>query len=139
VRDSIHNLRSQERTILLCTHNLVEAEELADQIAIIRRGKIIFFGSPRNIKHQLLGPVEYQAQLAGPLNGRQPELPEGITLVAAGGDWLRFRIVHPDTNNPRLLRQLLADQLEVVTFSELERSLEQAYLQAVSSPDEELP
>jgi len=36
VRDSIRALRSSERTIILCTHNLAEAEELADQIAIIR-------------------------------------------------------------------------------------------------------
>ena len=41
VRDAIHELRSANRTIVICTHNLAEAEELADQIAIIRRGQII--------------------------------------------------------------------------------------------------
>ena len=39
VRDAIHRLRNSQRTILLCTHNLTEAESLADQIAIIRKGK----------------------------------------------------------------------------------------------------
>ncbi len=34
VRDEIQGLRTSERTIILCTHNLTEAEELADQIAI---------------------------------------------------------------------------------------------------------
>ena len=38
VRDAIISLRAQGRTILLCTHNLPEAEMLADRIAIVRRG-----------------------------------------------------------------------------------------------------
>ena len=39
VRDSIRELRSARRSIVICTHNLAEAEELADHIAIIRQGK----------------------------------------------------------------------------------------------------
>ncbi|HZU87171.1 MAG TPA: ABC transporter ATP-binding protein [Anaerolineaceae bacterium] len=131
VRDAIHRLRSEERTILLCTHNLVEAEELADEIAIIRRGKIILKDTPRNVKEHLLGPVEFKAQFAQPLNGRKLEFPQGVTLLEAGKDWLRFQITNPEVDNPRLLRYLLDSQLDVITFSELERSLEQAYLQAV--------
>ena len=34
VRDAIKDLRSAERAIVICTHNLAEAEELADNIAI---------------------------------------------------------------------------------------------------------
>jgi ABC-2 type transport system ATP-binding protein len=34
VRDAIKNLKASHRTILLCTHNLAEAEQLADQIAL---------------------------------------------------------------------------------------------------------
>ena len=38
VRNAIKTLRSEERAIIVCTHNLAEAEELADKIAIIRAG-----------------------------------------------------------------------------------------------------
>ncbi len=55
VRDAIHELRDSHRTILLCTHNLSEAEILADQIAIIRRGKIIYQGEIKQLKRELLG------------------------------------------------------------------------------------
>ena len=41
VRDAIATLRGSGHTIILCTHNLYEAETLADHIAIIRRGKLI--------------------------------------------------------------------------------------------------
>lgn len=137
VRDAIHRLRSEDRTILLCTHNLAEAEELADEIAIIRRGKIILKDTPRNVKEYLLGPVEFQAQLAAPLDERRFEFPEGVTLLEMGENWLRFQIAKPETTNPRLLRYLLENQVEVVTFRELEHSLEQAYLQAVSQRNRE--
>ena len=94
VRDSIANLRSDKRTIVICTHNLVEAEELADQIAIIRRGKIIAKGSPSSLKQTLLGPDEYILQLAVPLNGI-PELPTNMEITSQGRDWIRYRRIHP--------------------------------------------
>ena len=74
---SIKGLQSDERTILLCTHNLTEAEELADQLAIIRRGKIIFNGKVEELKDQQLGAAEYVANLSGELDGWNGELPEG--------------------------------------------------------------
>jgi ABC-2 type transport system ATP-binding protein len=47
--DLIRKLRSEGRTIFLTTHYLDEAQQLADRIAIINRGKIIATGSPREI------------------------------------------------------------------------------------------
>ena len=136
VRDSIHTLRSTGRTILLCTHNLAEAEELADQVAIIRRGKIILYDHLDKIKQQLLGPVEYEVRLADPLIGWQPNLPAGVDMRERGEDWIRFRVADPKHTNPQLLRQLLADQLAVVSFQEVPRSLEKAFLNAVGLPQE---
>lgn len=136
VRNSIQSLRAGGRTILLCTHNLAEAEELADQVAIIRLGKIILNDRLPNIKQQLLGPVEYEARLACPLNGWRPNLPAGVELREQGEDWLRFRVGDPTLNNPGLLRQLIADQLAIISFHEVPRSLEQAFLSAVGMPQE---
>lgn len=131
VRDSIRELRSAGRTILLCTHNLAEAELLADKVAIIRQGCIIMNDTLENVKHQLLGPIEYEAQLASPLNGWLPALPEGVELRARGEDWLRFRVQDPHSRNPYLLRKLIEDGLSLVSFHEVPRSLENAFLNAV--------
>jgi ABC-2 type transport system ATP-binding protein len=131
VRDSICNLRSAQRTLLMCTHNLSEAELLADQIAIIRRGKIILNDSPANIKRILLGPDEYEAQLAGSVNGTVGEWPEGVVLTGQGENWLRFQVDDPEATNPLLLQRLLELKFPVVSFHPVARSLEDAYLQAV--------
>ena len=132
VRDAILSLRSKERAILLCTHNLVEAEELAANVAIIRHGRILMCDAPARLKSALLGPVEFQATLAVDLDGWLPDLPPGVKLSGKGSNWLRFQIEHPETANPILLKQMLENHLQVVTFQEAPRSLEQAYLAAVT-------
>ncbi len=135
VREAIRALRSEERTIVICTHNLSEAEELSDQIAIIRRGKIIAQGSPGELKAHMLGPEEFALQLANPLNGYHPTLPPDAKLVATGSDWIRFQAADPKKTNPIILQKLIAQGLEIVSLQEIPRSLEQVYLRAVNSPD----
>ena len=137
VRDAINELRSSERTILLCTHNLQEAEELADQVAIIWQGQIIASGGLQEMKMRLLGPMEYEARMAQPLDGWAGKLLDGVMLTGRGEDWLRFKIEEPVETNPRLLRKLLRDRLEVVSFREVPHTLEQAYLKAVSQVQEQ--
>lgn len=139
VRNSIKDLRSAERAIIICTHNLVEAEELADQIAIIRRGKIIAKGSPLTLKQMLLGPGEFEIRLATSLNGSPDEIPPGVTISERGANWIRFRTANPDVDNPRILNTLLKQKFPVISLEEVPRNLEQVYLEAVSiSQDEEV-
>jgi ABC-2 type transport system ATP-binding protein len=137
VRDAIIGLRSENRTIVLCTHNLLEAEELADQVAIIRHGRIILNGTIESIKRELLGPAEYEVKLASALDGVIPDLPLGVELTSRTEYSLRFCIDTPQSSNPALLRQLLDQKLEIVSFQEAPRSLEQAYLEAVNRAAEE--
>jgi len=137
VRDAIHLSRSKDRTILLCTHNLAEAEELADQIAIIRKGKIIFYDTPDNLKRQLLGPAEFEAIFSTSPNGWLPICPEGVTLTGRSENLLRFQVISPELANPILLRQMIEHGLNLISFQQAPRSLEMAYMQAVSQATQE--
>jgi ABC-2 type transport system ATP-binding protein len=136
VRDAIRNLRSEERSIIICTHNLAEAEELSDKIAIIRRGKIIIQGATQELKTRLLGPVEYELRLAASLNGYQPALPAEATLIDCGQDWIRYRVDDPVRVNPIILRSFLDKGMPVISLQEVARSLEQVYLQAITIPED---
>lgn len=136
VRNSIADLRSADRSIILCTHNLAEAEELADQIAIIRRGKIIAQDTSSNLKQLLLGTGEYEMHLATTLNGHLETLLPGVEITSRGPNWFRYRAAQPDQMNPELLRTLLDAGLPVVRLQEVSRSLEQVYLQAIHTPEE---
>src|SRR5437660_8411367 len=47
--EMIRSLRALGKTVLLTTHYLDEAEQLADRVAVLREGKIIRIGTPREL------------------------------------------------------------------------------------------
>jgi ABC-2 type transport system ATP-binding protein len=53
--DVINNFRSTNRTVLLTTHAMDEAERLCDRVAVIDQGKVIALGTPRQLIAQLGG------------------------------------------------------------------------------------
>ncbi len=134
VRDSIQGLRTANRTIIICTHNLAEAEELASQIAIIRAGRIIVRGTVEGLKDQLLGVPEYEVALGA--DGTQASLPPGVTLTTRGPGWLRYQSDTPQETNPAVVAHLVAQGLPVVSLAQVPRSLERVYLQAVTAPEQ---
>ena len=135
VRDAIAQLRSEKRAIILCTHNLPEAELLADQIAVIRRGRIITQGSPAHLKLELLGRPELELRAAAPLNGLVEDLADLVEVVASGADWLRYRAADPVAVNPLILQRLAEQHVPVVTLAEVPRSLEDVYLRVVEADE----
>jgi ABC-2 type transport system ATP-binding protein len=133
VRDAMHQLKNADRSIILCTHNLVEAEELADTIAIIRQGKIIVNDSVARLKSTLLGKPEYELRLAQNVDGLALNFPAGVCLTGRGENWIRLSIEQPDEQNAAVLRYLLNDLgLPVISLKEIPFSLEQAYLAAMN-------
>jgi len=131
VRDAVLGLRHNHRAIVICTHNLAEAEALADRIAIIRRGKIIALGSPVELKARLLGLPLMELRLAHPTDGVVKLASDMVEIESQGEDWLRYSTPHPRETNPLLLQALAARGVEVVTLSEVPRSLEDVYLRVV--------
>jgi len=132
VRKAIASLRSEQRTIIICTHNLVEAEMLADRIAIIYRGRILTSGTVEELKRSLLGPAEYEVRVRGEWPDMTFRLPEGVSLLEAGEYGPRFRVDDPQTANPILLKELMKRGAEVVALQELPRTIEQVYLAAMA-------
>jgi ABC-2 type transport system ATP-binding protein len=131
VRESIRNLRSSKRAIVVCTHNLYEAEELADSIAIIRRGQIIAHDTPEMLKRRLLGEPVMELRVVGRLDGALKYLPSELETIEMGENWLRYRVSNPDRVNPKVLHAMAQAGVQVITLSEIERSLEDVYLQVV--------
>ncbi len=131
VRDVFHNLRHHRRAIVICTHNLAEAEALADRIAIIRRGQIIALGTPAELKARLLGPPLMELRLSHATDGVVKLASDLVKVEVQGEDWLRYSTADPQATNPLLLQMLAAHGVGVVTLSEVPRSLEDVYLRVV--------
>lgn len=132
VRDEILRLRTSKRTIIICTHNLAEAEALADQIAIIYRGKILLNGTLDELKQQVLGPVEYEATFASEFDAGGLQLPSGVTLSSTDGTRLRFQVEAPQVANPSLVKALTSRDAPLVSLQEVPRKLEHVYLKTMA-------
>lgn len=135
VREAIKDLQRGERTIAITTHNLTEAQSLADRIAVIRQGRIIANGSFRDLSQRFTGLPVMELHLTEHLNGAVGELRDMVEVVEVGEQWLRFRTPDPQTVNPQVIRRLTGAGLDIVTLSEVSQSLEDVYLQIVEEDE----
>lgn len=133
VRDAILSMRNEQRAILVCTHNLAEAEIVADRIAIIRRGRIVALGTPAELKRRLLGPPVMELRLATTSDGALPIVSRFAHPLEWGPGWLRYEAPDPESVNPPILQALAQAKVPVVTLSEVPRSLEAVYLRVVEA------
>ncbi|WP_200907168.1 ABC transporter ATP-binding protein [Ardenticatena maritima] len=128
VRSAIADLRTQGHTIVLCTHNLVEAELLADRIVIMGVGRVLAIGTPDALRDQVLGAPLFTLRLAQPLDDLASLAGEMVEIEAVGDTWVRFRTTTPETTNPALVRRILDRGGEIVALTEEPRRLEDVYL-----------
>src|SRR5689334_23989523 len=66
VRELILSMKHARRSIVLCTHDLDEAERLADQVAILHGGRIVAMDSPGNLRARVSPRTQVRVTLAPP-------------------------------------------------------------------------
>ena len=88
----IEELRDAERTILLTTHYMEEAERLCDRVAIVDQGRIIAAGTPRELQERTLGHSRIEISCEQPLPpGDLPRF-EGAERSLVAEDRLRLTV-----------------------------------------------
>jgi ABC-2 type transport system ATP-binding protein len=67
IHDLVQQLRREQRTILLTTHYIEEAEKLCDRVAIVDEGRIVAMGTPDAIRSRTLGHARVEIRCGQPL------------------------------------------------------------------------
>lgn len=138
VRDSIKELRQDHRTIIITTHNLTEAQNLSDRIAVIRHGRIIAQGDFDMLSTRFAGAPTMELKTTAPLNGLAHEfekLTDLVTVKEVGDDWIRYSTDDPIATNPKILRFVMDQGADVLTLSRISQSLEEVYLTIVEEDE----
>ena len=135
LRALILSLRAQHRAILLCTHDLDEAQRIADRVIIIDRGRVVREATTSELRQT--GRPTFRAVLVAQAAAARAALASvGITPDSAseadGRLELRWAADDPAETNTRALGALLAAGAKVVSLTADERSLEEAYLAIVT-------
>ena len=129
----VERLRAEGVTIILTTHYIEEAEELADRIGVISKGEIILVEDKAALM-QKLGSKELQVELQAPLK----EIPEDLAAyhLELSEDRLRltyrFDARREGTGIPDLMRQLAASGLDFRDLQTKQSSLEDIFVTLVS-------
>jgi ABC-2 type transport system ATP-binding protein len=72
IHSLVQELRREQRTILLTTHYIEEAEKLCDRVAIVDQGRIVAMGTPDEIRSRTLGQARVEVRCERPLGEVEP-------------------------------------------------------------------
>ena len=125
----VRQLRESGVTIILTTHYIEEAEEMADRIGVIRQGEIILVEDKNRLMNKL-GKKELRLQLQNKLEFLPPELAaESLELSESGHELIyTFNAQHEQTGIARLLRTLGELGIEYRDLKTRESSLEDIFV-----------
>ena len=129
--DEVGRLARQERlTILLTTHYLEEADELADRLAIVSRGQIVVEGTPRELKATLRGDAVHLELVDGRMDDARRILERlGATPESGGeGRTLVSRVENGNRALPGILSALEQEGIGVESVGVSRPSLDDVYL-----------
>ncbi len=133
IRDLMEGMSRQERhTIVLCTHNLEEAERLCSRVMIIRKGVALATGSVEDLRRKLHGAPELEVSLEE-VNDRLLKATarlEGVKAVnATTRGTLIYDLDDPEARTPDIVKSLVQAGGRVRSVNILRPSLEDAYLE----------
>ncbi len=122
--------RERGKTVLLTTHYLEEADQLAERVAIVDRGKVVAEGTPEELKRELRGDaihVDLEAEHNGTVRRALSAL-KAVRDVTVDGKTLRARADDGGRAVPLVLQALEAQGIAVSSVRVARPSLDDVYL-----------
>ena len=135
IRNMVRQMKQEGKTIFLTTHNMFEADELCDRIAVISKGSIVALDTPAGLKRLAkdISVIELQTYEATPAFVERVQRIPGVTRVVPDLDSER-QVIKVQTASPvEVLPQIVAAAGDVTIIDKTikEPSLEDAYLRLV--------
>jgi ABC-2 type transport system ATP-binding protein len=129
LRMLIRDIRSEGSTVVLSTHDLQEAEQLCDQIAIIDGGRIVAMASPAELIARSQSPVRLIVRTSPALlNHAVKALPEVIEVQACGQGWI-FHTKVPNRVLAEVTRRIDEAGAELLDVELRKPSLEDVFIE----------
>jgi ABC-2 type transport system ATP-binding protein len=126
--------RGSGRTVLLCTHNLAEAQRLCDRVAVMNRGRLLAVGSVQELENGLWGgrwvDIDLQSDGAGPV-GEAIRRMEGVIELRQEGCRISVQLNTLDST-PRVVEAVVRAGGHIARVNPREHSLEDIYFRLQS-------
>ncbi|EDY87340.1 ABC transporter ATP-binding protein [gamma proteobacterium HTCC5015] len=132
--EMVRGLRENGVTIILTTHYIEEAEDMADRIGVIRQGELILVEEKNELMSQL-GQKQLNIQLQVPLDTLPKSLEDESLSLEQEGNTLVYRYNSQTESSgiATLLRRLDEHGIEFKDLHSRESSLEDIFIELVKS------
>jgi ABC-2 type transport system ATP-binding protein len=129
IYDVIEELRRDNKTIVLTTHYIEEAERLCDRVAIVDHGQIIAQGTPRELKQASADQTRIEVRLAREESEETLRTLEGVNdCRAVNGNYV-LHCQRPPQAIVSLVKHLEAQSNELVSLEISTPSLEDVFIE----------
>jgi ABC-2 type transport system ATP-binding protein len=129
IYDVIEELRRDNKTIVLTTHYIEEAERLCDRVAIVDHGQIIAQGTPRELKQASADKTRIEVRLAREESEETLRTLEGVNdCRAVNGNYV-LHCQRPPQAIVSLVKHLEAQSNELVSLEISTPSLEDVFIE----------
>ena len=141
VRDIVRGLKKRNRLIFMSSHILQEVTEVCDEVALINKGKLLFYDTLANVTTKFAdGHPTIDVGLARPLANEVSlkdvaSLPGVTSCVLLEPKRLRLKFSGGADAQERLLESLVSLHIGVISLGEPESVLEDIYLKQVAKGD----
>jgi ABC-2 type transport system ATP-binding protein len=131
VRDLLREIGKQ-RTVLLSTHILSEAQQLCDRVLIINNGRIVAEDTPERLQSNLAGVQRISLQVQGDGDGLESTLKgiSGIHRVVPTADGVvEIECPPGEDMRPTIARRVIQEGFDLLTIKSVGLSLEDIFMQ----------
>ncbi|MBS7623794.1 ATP-binding cassette domain-containing protein [Candidatus Bathyarchaeota archaeon] len=134
IRDMLQELNQSGITIFITTHNMEEANQLCDRVAIINNGKIIALDRPEKLRAFSKKLQSVEVAFDKPVDSESLKV-SGVVQVKEMGDKVRLYTEDPNGLLLQMVEYARANGLKFVTLNFLAPSLEDVIV-TLTTPQE---
>ena len=125
VKDLLIELRNQGKTIIMCTHQMNQVEQLCDRLVLVDEGKVLLSGTLKEVRERF-SSNQVMLQIEGDLPANLPE----IENIEKQGLYLRLTL-KDGTDPQELLKHLIDKGVNVDSFEIATPTLDEIFISVV--------
>jgi len=131
IRDMIRELNKNDTTVFLTTHNMEEANQLCNRIAIINHGKIAAIDSPEKLRMRSSGLQSVEVSFDKKISVDELSKVHGVREAKKIGDKIRLYVDEPSLVLDGVVDFARSKKLRIISLNTLAPTLEDVFLKLV--------
>jgi daunorubicin resistance ABC transporter ATP-binding subunit len=127
IRELIRDFNDKGTTIILTTHNIEEANQLCDRVAIMNHGKIVAIDRPEKLKRTIQSTTSIEVAFTTKVNVEDLMF-DKVNEVKKIGDKLRLYAEKPEDVIPMVVKYSQSSRNKIISLNTMGPNLEDVFL-----------